>query len=70
MTFCDLTAETGVSFRTDGRTDGQRTDGGRRRKDGQMEAEGQTDVEVKIFIYMIKPPLNNEKDLEETDCGQ
>ena len=34
VTFCDLTAETGVSFRTDGR----RTE------------EGQTDVEVEIVI--------------------
>ena len=39
VTFCDPTAETGVSFRTDG----QRIDG------GHME-EGQTDVEVEIFV--------------------
>ena len=39
VTFCDPTAETGVSFRIDG----QRIDG------GHME-EGQTDVEVEIFL--------------------
>ena len=37
VTFCDLNAETGFSFRTDGR----RT---------AAEAEGQTDVEVEIVI--------------------
>ena len=35
VTFCDPTAETGVSFQTDG---------------GRTEAEGQTDVEVEIII--------------------
>ena len=39
VTFCDPTAETRVSFRTDG----QAEDGGRTK-------EGQTDVEVEIVI--------------------
>ena len=38
VTFCDPTAETGVHFRTDGRTVGGLTE------------EGQTDVEVEIVI--------------------
>ena len=39
VTLSDLAAETGVSFRTDGRTENRLT-----------EAEGQTEVEVEIII--------------------
>ena len=42
VTFCDLPAETGVSFRTHGRTDERMMD--------RRTAEGQTDVEVEIVI--------------------
>ena len=40
VTFCDLSARVGVSFRTHGRT----------ADSGRTAAEGQTDVEVKIVI--------------------
>ena len=42
MTYCDMTAETGVSFRTDENTDGS--------TDGWMDR--QTAVEVEIIIQM------------------
>ena len=41
-TFCHPTAETGVNFRTHGRTDARRTE------------EGQTDVEVKIVSLDVR----------------
>ena len=44
VTFCCTTAEIGVSFRTDARTDG------RTEEEEEEEAEGQTDVEIEIVI--------------------
>ena len=41
VTFCDPTAETGVSFRTDGRN---------RQRNGTNGTDGQTDVKVEIVI--------------------
>ena len=42
VTFCDPTAETGVSFRTDGRNGTERN--------GTDGTDGQTDVKVEIVI--------------------
>ena len=41
VTFCDPTAETGVSFPTHGRTE---------QTDGRDKTDGQTDVKVEIVI--------------------
>ena len=42
MTFCDATAESGASFRTDGN--------GRTNEQTDGRTDGQTDVEVEIVI--------------------